>query len=84
MLPYQERVIEERAQVFERFKRLEDFINSEAALSVPDRELLGLVTQHGIMAQYVRILDARIAEFPKECTHGEGSRRRRAPRFSNG
>ena len=70
MLPYQGRVLEERVEVYGRFKRLEDFINSEAAMRVPDAELLRLVTQHGIMAQYVRILDARIAEFPKECTRG--------------
>lgn len=64
MLPYQERVVAERAENEARLDRLTEFLASDTFSTLPDAERDRLVKQSGIMIQYSDILAERIAAFP--------------------
>lgn len=64
MLPYQERVVAERAENEARLDRLTEFLASGTFDTLPEAEQDRLVRQSGIMIQYSDILAERIAAFP--------------------
>ncbi len=61
--PYQQRVVDEKAELDEKREKLGKFIESDAyqALSEPERDLLS--RQAIVMAEYSDILGTRIATF---------------------
>jgi uncharacterized protein HemY len=68
MLPYQERVIEERAQLSEKLVKLDAFLDrrnvsaaSDTVNSLGEDERRRLVRQSLAMQNYLDILDERIA-----------------------
>lgn len=63
MLPHQQRVIDEKAELDERLAKLLAFLNGDVVqtLSWPEQARLG--DQCAIMAQYSSILGKRIAAF---------------------
>lgn len=65
MEPHQQRVIEERDELAERIKRLEDFLSSERSTpqAIGGAELGRLGIQLHIMRAYLRILEERIVNF---------------------
>lgn len=66
MQPYQQRVVEEKAQLDERIEKLAAFRNGEKFLAISDlSEQRRLVEQLQIMREYSHILAERILHFPK-------------------
>lgn len=63
MVPHQQRVIDEKAELDEKLSKLLAFLNGNviATLSLPEQARLG--DQCAIMAQYSDILGKRIAAF---------------------
>ena len=58
--PHQQRVIAERDAVHDSRLRLEAFLDSETAATVPQAELMMLLTQSSIMNALVNVLNQRI------------------------
>lgn len=60
---YQERVLEERAQLNDRLNKLDAWLYTEKfnCLSLDDQDLL--ITQQRIMVEYLDVLDQRINNF---------------------
>ena len=63
MLPYQERVIQEKKELDERLAKLDAFGRTEVFTSLPSEEQGRLNRQHSVMEEYSCILGERIAAF---------------------
>lgn len=64
MQPHQQRVVDEKAELDEKAKRLSDFIsNSDIFPTLDEAEQERLKEQSDVMRQYSEILGARIAAF---------------------
>jgi hypothetical protein len=61
MEPYQERVVEEKAQLDDRLSRLRPFLESEIFKTLSSREQYLLQHQETLMNSLSLTLDARIA-----------------------
>lgn len=61
MLPYQQRVIEEKSQLDERIEKLELFLNGPAMIEKTNADLLRI--QLSVMRSYSTILQTRILNF---------------------
>lgn len=67
MEPYQQRVLDEKAELETRAKALSAFIGtSEVFAGLPEEEQKLLREQCEVMWQYFEILEKRIALFPAE------------------
>lgn len=67
MEDYQQRVVNEQLELFERYSKLLEFMNGSVFADLPDEEKLRLRMQSSIMHAYDDVLRARIAAFtPKE------------------
>lgn len=64
MKPYQERVIQEKKELDERFAKLDAFGRTEAFAALSSNEQGRLNRQHSVMEDYSSILGERIAAFP--------------------
>lgn len=63
MQDYQQRVVEELAELSKRFENLNSFLNGGRSLSVPLPELRRLYRQRQIMRMYWDVLNERIENF---------------------
>lgn len=63
MQEYQQRVIEEKAQLDERLQKLRAFFKSDTAKQLPKREKELLAQQNLLMTFYSQVLGIRIANF---------------------
>jgi hypothetical protein len=63
MQPYQQRVVDEKAQLDDRLTKLNEFLASEKREGLPAAEAGRLVAQAEAMGTYSRILGDRIANF---------------------
>ena len=61
MQPHQQRVIDERQQLRERLDKLENFLAGDLFKSLNHEEGVLLWAQRGAMAQYLAVLDRRVA-----------------------
>jgi len=61
--PYQQRVLDEKGELYIRLGKLEIFIGSLQFDSLPEAEQERMRKQQGIMQQYLSILDERIEAF---------------------
>ena len=61
MQPHQQRVIDERQQLRERLDKLENFLAGDLFKSLSHEEGVLLWAQRGAMAQYLAVLDRRVA-----------------------
>jgi hypothetical protein len=66
MAPHQQRVIDEKAELDDKLKKLQKFITGELAvyISLPDEEKQRLKEQFAYMNGYSAVLGDRIAAFP--------------------
>lgn len=64
VLPHQQRVIDERAELENRLDKLTGFLATATFEALPDDEQERLLRQSGIMIQYSDVLAERIAAFP--------------------
>jgi hypothetical protein len=63
MQAFQERVIDEKAQLDDRLDKLSAFLKRASSQQVPGPERARLLLQENVMQQYSRILAERIAAF---------------------
>ena len=63
LLPHQQRVVEEKAELDVKVKKLAEFLAGEMPEGVTNAEQGRLQHQHSIMEAYSNILDARIKAF---------------------
>ena len=63
MEEYQKRVIEEKAELDEKIKKLEAFISSKRIISINLMERARLQSQYDTMVKYSNILNQRIINF---------------------
>lgn len=63
MEAYQERVLEERQQLVDKFDKLTSFLKGNIFHTLPSDEQDRLTRQHGIMEQYANVLAERIVNF---------------------
>lgn len=63
-LTFQERVVNERAELDARLGKLEEFMNGETYATLEVAERMRLLDQHAAMLSYSRVLAARIGAFP--------------------
>ena len=63
MKPHQERVVTERAELLDKLSKLRTFFTSNVFDELPDAECSRLKRQAAVMAEYISILDERIAAF---------------------
>jgi hypothetical protein len=63
MEEYKDRVIQERHDLGIRITKLDNFIKSEAFLSIPTVDQILLIQQRVHMLSYFNILDSRCARF---------------------
>ena len=63
MEAWQERIIQERAQLDERLAKLNEFMGSEALLKLSSDEQQRLRYQHHYMTRYSDILAERVASW---------------------
>lgn len=63
MLPYQQRVVDERAELDAKLDRLDAFIGTPVFSGLPDDHKLLLEQQSAVMSTYSDILAERIAAF---------------------
>lgn len=64
LLPHQQRVVDERAELEDRRLKLVAFIGSDRHwAAVPEAEQDRLIRQHAVMAELIDILDERIEAF---------------------
>jgi hypothetical protein len=74
MEEWQQRVVEEKAQLDEKLKSLKDFIQTNELFKKLDRENQSLLnTQYGAMSRYHSILEMRIAKFKTPEKNGRDS-----------
>lgn len=66
MLPHQERVVAERAELNEKLTKLLAFMNTESFEALPDRDRYLLNKQASFMGFYRDTLDERIALIEEE------------------
>ena len=66
MQPYQQRVVDELAELETKLGNLQVFITSERFGDIPDAEQGRLVLQHHIMQSYALVLEQRIGAFPPD------------------
>jgi hypothetical protein len=64
--PWQQRVIDEKAELDIKIKALANFLNVSTRPYLPEEDLEDLVLQYGTMQEYSKILERRISRFPKE------------------
>ena len=65
MQPYQERVVNERAELAEKVNKLGAFLFTAQFDTVPREEQFRLARQHFLMSAYLAVLDERIRVFVK-------------------
>ena len=63
MEEYQKRVIQERADLYERIEKLAAFVKSEKFKELPADEGVSMACQLGAMGLYHHFLEERIARF---------------------
>lgn len=63
MEAYQQRVVDEKAEVSEKLEKLETFLGSANFTKVPHQEQTRLARQSLIMQLYEQVLSERIAAF---------------------
>ena len=63
MNPYQERVIEEKEALEEKYRKLTTFFDQPAFQDVPMDEQVRMARQADVMKEYLDILNARIVRF---------------------
>lgn len=63
MQPHRQRVIDERQQLRERLDKLENFLAGDLFKSLEHEEGVLLWAQRGAMAQYLAVLDRRVARW---------------------
>lgn len=63
MLPHQQRVIDEKAELDAKIEKLNTFISSEMIKKVEEQEQFRLGAQSVAMQRYSEILGERIANF---------------------
>lgn len=63
MEAYQERVVQERADLDEKWSKLGIFMGSPTFRGLPEAERSRLARQYEAMRQYAVVLDERIAAF---------------------
>lgn len=63
LAPHQQRVMGEKAELFDRVTKLGEFTKSEAYKRLPLQERLDLKNQRGAMAEYLYYLKQRISRF---------------------
>lgn len=66
LLPYQERVVAEHADLLERMDKLTDFIAGPIFKQLPEVDQYLLCSQYTAMSEYARILCKRISRFEPE------------------
>lgn len=64
MLPHQQRVVDEKAELDARAEKLRAFIVSERYEALPAAERERMFRQSGLMLAYSGVLGERIAAFP--------------------
>lgn len=65
LLDYQQRIVDERSELFAKLQALRKFIDSNLFETLDRREQHRLVCQEHVMMQYSDILQSRIYAFPK-------------------
>jgi len=65
MEPYQQRVIDERRELFDRLEKLKFFIDGKLFIELPESEKIRMKLQADYMAMYLSVLDERILNFGK-------------------
>lgn len=65
MQPFQQRVINEKAELDTNIFALDAFTKSERFPSLPEAEQLRMIRQLAVMQEYSSILGERIDAFPK-------------------
>lgn len=63
LLPHQQRVVEEKAELDIKLEKLTTFLSSDMLKRIDDAEALRLVRQSNIMRRYSDVLDQRIKAF---------------------
>lgn len=63
MQPYQQRVVDEKADLDDKLSKLRQFMTSNAWTAVPEPDRLLLIRQEEVMRQYAEILGKRIQRF---------------------
>lgn len=63
MQPHQQRVVDERQELRERLDKLENFLAGDLIKTLDHEESVLLWAQRGAMAQYLAILDRRVARW---------------------
>ena len=63
MVPHEQRVVAEKAELEERRIKLAAFTTTPTFAALPEEDKLLLLAQHKVMHEYVRILEKRIARF---------------------
>lgn len=63
MQPYQQRVVDEKAELSEKLEKLETFLGGEIYSSLPTAEQTRLSRQSLIMQLYEQVLEERIGSF---------------------
>ena len=71
MEDYQERVLTEKLELDQKIRKLSDFVCSDKAEVVSNKEHGRMVTQLDAMFEYSRLLRLRISAFKKDATNGE-------------
>jgi hypothetical protein len=66
MEPFQQRVVEERRELYDKCEKLNAFIPTQMFQQLPIAEQVRMRMQLLIMNQYAQILAERIAEFHKK------------------
>jgi hypothetical protein len=64
MVPHQQRVVNEKAELDEKREKLLAFFNTDLFRGLDQAEKDRLRTQHGVMGVYSEILHQRISAFP--------------------
>jgi hypothetical protein len=66
MKPHEERVVTEKRELDEKIAKLNAFYANPVFKELPFGDRTLLLDQCSVMEQYSKILEARIARFPKE------------------
>lgn len=66
MKPHEQRVVDEKADLDERLRKLVSFCYTDTCLALPSDEQQRLSRQAGLMQKLSDVLGERIAAFPKE------------------
>jgi hypothetical protein len=66
MKPHEQRVVDERNELKVKLTKLNDFRKTDTYNQLPGMDQALLDDQSAIMGEYIDILDARIARFPKD------------------